>query len=222
MEVTLAAILVRIIWLILMISISVFVGSWKRQYHVFNFLFFFISLNIVTELLARVFLNNEINNLPLLHIYTLGEFILLSIYYRILFKEKLNTFGLFIFFIPVISIIIILNSIFLESIYGFNSYAKTLVQCILIGYSLFYFIRIDARIEERNIKEKARLMVNTGILIYYSGSLFIFMFSDFFLKYGDGLHRNFWMLNVTLNLIFQLVILSAIWMIFKNKKYISS
>lgn len=215
------AIMIRFIWGILMISIFVFFSNWKKQYRVFNYLGFFIVLNIITECLARIYQVNGWNNLPLLHIYTLGEFILLSMFYKMLFKKEFKKSHFFKFFIPIVSIIIILNTIFLQEITGFNSYAKTLVQCILIGYALFYFVKIDARIEERNIKEKARLIANSAILIYYSGSLFIFMFSDFFSRYSDGLPSYFWLFNVILNLIFQLIILSAIWMIFKNKKYIS-
>lgn len=204
----------------LVISCLILATSWKRQFLVFTYFTYFVFLNMITEFSARIFVEFGENNLPLLHLYTLGEFILLSFFFKQLFTNQIAAKKKINIFILIVSILIILNSIFLQSIFGFNSYAKTLVQCILIAYSLFYFVGIDSKIEGRNDKEKARLIVNVAILIYYSGSLFIFMFSDFFLRYGNGISRNFWMFNAGLNLIFQLIILAALWKVFRKKKYI--
>lgn len=205
----------------LCISCIIYIVSRAKQIKVFKYLGYYLFLNLMTEFFAWLFQMLGENNLPLLHIYTLGEFILFSLFYQFLFKDKIDKPKLFNLFIIIISVIIIFNSIFLQSIYGFNSYAKSLVQCILIGYSLYYFIGIDAKIEKRNQVEKSRLIANTAILIYYSGSLFVFMFSDFFLRYGNKISFDFWMFNIILNLIFQIIILVALWKVFRNKKSIS-
>lgn len=211
-------ILIRFIPFILTISCSIFLFNWKKQYNVFCSLGYYLLFNLVIEVSSKIFQLYQINNLPLLHLYTLCEFILLSFFYYQITKDSRNKKIVFIIFIPITAFFIILNSIFLQPIWGFNSYAKTPVQFIIIAYSLYYFFTTNLLDTKRSIKEKSRLLVNSAILIYYSGSLFIFMFSDYFLKYGDGLAIEFWKFNLILNLIFQLIIFIAIWRVHRSKK----
>ena len=212
----------RFIVVILAINCLIFVLNWKKLYDVLRFFGYYLLFNLTIEISSRILYEIlKVNNLPLLHLYTLGEFILLSIFYYQITKSSDNKKVFFMIFTSLIAILIILNSIFLQSIYGFNSYAKAPVQFIIIGYSLFYFFATNLIDAKKNIKEKSRLIVNSAILIYYSGSLFIFMFSDYFLRNaadGEGLPNGFWLFNVILLIIFQLIIFTAIWKVLRNKK----
>lgn len=221
MDYTIEYVLSRAILVILSVSCLVVLYDWRNQFSVIRYFSFFIFLNLITEIVAKIFQYYGENNLPLLHLYTFGEFVLISLFYFYLFKRKNIARRFLLLLIPVVSILIILNSIYLQSIFGFNSYAKTMVQLIIISYSLYYFFKQPANILEEQINNRPLLLINTAILIYYSGSLFVFMFSDFLYKYGEGLPKGFWMFNIILNLIFQLLILVALWMVLKNKKYIS-
>ncbi len=120
-----------------------------------------------------------------------------------------------------VSILIILNSVFVQSIWGFNSYAKTLVQCVIIIYSLSYFFLNYMNKIKNGIIRKVRLFINATILIYYSGSLFVFMFSDYFLRVLGGTPRELWIINISLNFLFQVAILVTVWKVFNNRKSIT-
>lgn len=214
--------------LCLIASSLMFVFGYEKLYPIISYFGFFLLFNLLIELIAKLMLylnyahDIDCNNLPLLHLYTLGEFLLISMFYYFIIKHRMTLGNFFKMFIFIISILIIINSAFFQSIYGFNSYAKTPVQFIIIIYSIIYFLLVDSKLSKRNLKQKTILWINTAILIYYSGSLFVFMFSDFFLRYGEGLHEGFWIFNAILNLFFQVIILKSIWTALKNKKYISS
>ena len=58
----------------------------------FRRLSYFLIWNLLIEISARVFSYSDHNNLPLLHLYTLGEFILLSWFYKSLLAKPFCTY----------------------------------------------------------------------------------------------------------------------------------
>ena len=202
------------------LSITVFVilRYWKSIPPRIKPFRYFILWNFIIEVLAWAFYANEINNLPLLHLYTLGEFIFLSLF----FEKLLNLFHIpqknKLFFVALVCILILLNSIFLQSIYVYNSNAKSLIQLLLIVYSLLFFFQSSTKFEQASRELQSIKLINSAILVYYSGSLFVFMFSEYFQRLGDGIPQGFWIFNALLNLIFQVLILIAIWQVTSRAK----
>lgn len=177
----------------------------------FKVLVCFFVLYLIIGVWSGVLAAKKINNLPLLHIYTVLEFFTLSLFYKTLLKNK-PFFGKgFLFFMGIIVFILVANSIFLEPIMGFNSNAKALVQIILIGYSLYYFFSVYGKIDFNKPTNQADLLINFAILLYYSGSLFIFMFMKTLMNRNiiEGT-RGFWFFNAFLLFIFQIIILLAV------------
>lgn len=193
---------------------------WKRLSPAFRYLSYYIFWNLLIEILSRNYHYIDENNLPLLHLYTLGEFILFSMFYRILYAKVKWIQRYYWMFVCTISGFIILNSLFLQSIYEFNSYAKTLVQLLIMGYAIFYFYHLIDE-ENKNTTENGIKVINSAVLIYYSGSLFIFMFSNYFLSQNIRIHVGFWVFNAFLNMLFQILILAGLWKALRNKKFFS-
>lgn len=156
-----------------------------------------------------------------MHFYTLGEFILYSWFYHSLIKkaQKLNSW--FLYFVIGVSAAIILNSMFIQSIYEFNTIAKTCVQIIIIGYAIMYFLNLTEEQPLSHTSEKSLRLINSAVLIYYSGSLFIFMCGQISFIKGD-IYLVFWTFNAILNVVFQILILIAVWKIIFKKIPLSS
>ncbi|MEL7221481.1 MAG: hypothetical protein AAGJ93_09195, partial [Bacteroidota bacterium] len=115
--------------------------------------------------------------------------------------------------IGITSIFIILNSIYLEPFTGFNSNAKSLVQLLLISASIFYFFLIFGKIDLNKGHARSLLSLNFAVLLYYSGSLFIFMFSK--LMSDTGIlylqQRIFWAVNGIVYVVFVILLLYSLW-----------
>ncbi|MEM7085542.1 MAG: hypothetical protein AAF489_05125 [Bacteroidota bacterium] len=186
----------------------------------FRRLFYFLILNLITEILAFTFMQFEYNNLPLLHLYTLGEFVLFSYFYRNLIDKPVRLKNVFIYFVGMGCVLIVLNSVFLQSIYAFNTFAKTSVQVVIIAYAVLYFYNLVENRSLSSAESKSLRLVNSAVLIYYSGSLFIFMYGKFSLINVEG-YVVFWAFNAILNFIFQLLILIGLWKAFFRKKTLS-
>ncbi len=179
----------------------------------FKALGIFLIIDLITELAATWTLYQRINNLPLLHIYTLLEFVSLSLFYRAVFASQVGFQRYFWPFVGVVSALVVANSIFLEPPTGFNSNAKTLVQITLMGYAVFYFFNAYGKTDFSKPRYLAQGLVNTAVLLYNAGSLFIFMFAKILQlnKVGLKAQQGFWMFNALLFLIFQLLVFISIW-----------
>lgn len=204
---------------ILAISFILYVVKFRKLPKEIKIIGLFLSLNLLTEILSRSLSGIGENNLYLLHIYTLFEFLVWSLFYKYLFNKKEKNHNYYWPSVFLIAVLLILNSMFLEPISGFNSNAKTLVQLILIGYAVIYFFNSFGKTDFSTKENQSILLINFAIILYYSGSLFIFMFAKL-LETNDVSPLSFdgfWLFNALLNAIFQLLILVSIWKVAFSK-----
>jgi hypothetical protein len=200
---------------VLFLAVNVLLFSFKLNQlnQPFRYLYYFLIFNLLIEVSAFIFIESKINNLPLLHLYTLGEFILASFFYRSL-QFKHSIFSRYFWYIIIIgSSLIIANSLFFQSISGFNSTARTGVQMVIIAYAVIYFYNLVADEHFAQLKSKSMRLVNSAIIIYYSGSLFIFMFSQISFANQD-IYKLFWIFNAFLYVTYHLIIFTALWIAF--------
>ena len=182
---------------------------------------YFLFWNLFIEVAARICSYTVESNLPLLHLYTLGEFILLSIFYKSLMVKSERAHQKINYFVLAGATLIILNSIFLQSIYSFNTIAKTAVQLTIISYAVLYFYNLTSNSSLSEQAGKSLRLINSAILVYYSGSLFIFMCSQVSFVESE-LYVFFWAFNAVLYLTFQLLVLWGIWKMVFQKTTLSS
>jgi hypothetical protein len=181
--------------------------SWKPQKikHGFSKI---LLLMLFTQIISKVLWFNESPNLFVLHIYTLLEFIFISLFYRSTL-DKIEFFQRhFRVLLIGLSVLIVLNTIFLQQLSGFNTHAKILTQIVYITYAIAYFIQ-EISNYRKTAQQQLLTVINSAILIYYSSSLFIFMFSNIFEELDDR-HRIFWIINASLYVAFQLIIFIGI------------
>jgi hypothetical protein len=201
----------------LCINVALCLFYWKRQNTPFRQLAYFLIWNVTIEILVIIVgaLGYE-NNLPLLHLYTLGEFILFLFFFKSLLDRPAFFKTYFWYFLIVGSLLIIGNSLFLQSIFVFNSFAKTFVQLTIIGCAIVYFYNLVENQLFTPIISKSIRLINSAILVYYSGSLFIFMCSNVYYENAQ-IYDIFWIFNAFLNVLFHLLILVGLWKVFFKK-----
>jgi hypothetical protein len=138
---------------------------------IFSYLVF-AGLSDITE---RLLGSRNINNLPLLHFYTIVEFLFITRFFQLILNEPL-VFRLIGWLMVIVPVFCVLDFIFIQSIYQFNSYPRPISALIIIGLCLFYFFKHS---ESENQKPWVDLPLNwmvTGLLVYFGSSLFHFAF----------------------------------------------
>lgn len=194
-------------------------GLWYRQRlsRPFRFLLLYLCFNLIVEIGSRVLGYLFRNNLPLLHVYTFGELLLWSLFYREILARGTFLVRYFKWITGIALLAIVLNSLFVQGFLTFNSYAKTLAQVLIIFYAISYAFNFLLDDSPDTPEKKGLRRVNTGVLVYYCGSLFIYMFSSFRGDKAD--YRLLWDINILLNLFFQLsVFVSLCQAIFRPPK----
>lgn len=191
--------------LLLVINLALCLIRRRQLPSYFRWFTLFLATGLLIQILAKVIWYMILNNLPLLHVYTLLEFVLLSLFYRALLQEL--KFRYWTHLIVIGAMLIMLNSIFLQPLTSFNSIAKTFTQLMYIGYALTYFFGPFKR------EHALTNQINSAILVYYSGSLFIFMFTSVLTGLQDLIpyYRYLWITNSILYFLFHLMILTGLW-----------
>jgi hypothetical protein len=158
-------------------------------------LFLFLSGIIQGISLALWFLNK--NNFPLLHVYVAAGFCLLAWFYKIILKGFINP--------KIIDITIVfflagtlVNSVFFQNLYTFNSNAVVLesILVIILSLSTFVFFINDIVKETHHENLSSLNWINSGLFIYNTSSLVIFYFGDYFTRhFPEYLNRYTWVLH---------------------------
>lgn len=170
----------------------------------------FLLANLLIQLTAQAFWVRKMNNLPLLHLNTILEFIFISYFFKVVYLGQEWFRRYYSYILIGICVLLGLNSVFFESIFDFNTHAKILVQICLIGFVLIYFFDAFGKVDfTENIPQSISLIC-FGILLYNAGSLFIFMFGQISIaKEIVESYRLIWMVNGILSTLLQFIFLIA-------------
>jgi hypothetical protein len=144
----------------------------------------FVLLSGLVELVASTLARFHINNLPALHLYVLLGFCFISRFYARIFNGFINPrimhwiTGIFCGFT-------ILNSLFIQSIFTFNSYALTLEAVLVVIFSTFTFIILLNDVVKNQWKGivKSLNWINSGLFLYFSSGLVIFYFGHIITRF---------------------------------------
>lgn len=144
--------------------------------------------------LSAVFMGVILNkpNLFLLHIYTIFDFVMLTLIFKsvidsVLFKILLISF-------PFIAA---LNSIFIEQLRTENVLNRSISAFILMLYALGFFTKTLKEMKILRLEVSPLFWISIGVLFYNAGSFFIFLFSKILTPIHDlwytyfGIHAIF-------------------------------
>ncbi len=173
------------------------------------YLFFAAVASIINSLLGL----NNINNMPVMHIYTLIEFILLSVFYRKILDSTRT--GKYVYaLIPVFIILCIVNVFFFQNIHTYNTYTKSIEAVIIIFFAVAYFKKILDKIGPDESRSNLIVYLNSGLLLYFSGSFALFTISNLIVE-NRPFFLVMWSIHATFLLLLYILIAIALW---KHKK----
>ena len=171
-------------------------------------------IEIVAKYLAYVL---YVDNVILLHLLTLLEFVLLTLFYReVLSLSAQGRRSMLIYVIATGSAITLYSAAFWIWKGAFDGkdfqlYSKVLVNGSIVACAATYFIRVLLYPNRFAQGSAALLRINSGLFLYYAGSFFIFVVIGYLLKESMDQSIHFWFLNALLTLVLHLLCLSGLW-----------
>lgn len=195
---------------VLLLPLSFILLDFKRFPPVLEALSYYVIAASITELVATVLWYFSINNLPLLHLYTAIELLLLTSFYTYLLAPYLNKWSkiIMISFIALATF----NAMWLQSIFSFNTYARSLEALLIISYSLIFFFKEIKDPSGQSLFRKPTFWVNGGFLLYFSGNLILFLGSNSILSFGTTFNEVVWALHAVFYIFLYLFISTGLWM----------
>ncbi|MFB9845023.1 hypothetical protein [Mucilaginibacter ginsenosidivorans] len=140
-------------------------------------IYWYLLFGGVMDVLERLLGIRDINNLPLLHLYTMAELLLLGRFFQIIFDNSsirrligVVMIGFLVFAIVDLS--------FIQSIYRFNSYPRSVAALIISGFCLLYFFKRGDSDDSKSWVKYPLNWITTGLLLYFGSSFFFFAFLD--------------------------------------------
>lgn len=149
----------------------------------------FLIFNAIVEFLQLIILNvSKYHHLFLFTIDVPIEFTLLAYFYYSFLKQYLNK-KTFFFSVIIFNAFSILNSIFIQPIDTFNSYAIVGEAIIIIILSIFAFIvLLDPRSGMRKTSiGKTFELINSAIFVYFTASISIYYLSNYLTHYNGNI-----------------------------------
>lgn len=194
------------------ILVPILIGglAWSTHDQSQRLLFWLVLISGLFEVLALVVgALLDLRNLPLLHLFTIIQTVLLAKLYQqhlqpLIAPRTMNM--IIISFIVIAS----LGAIYADGLLRFNSSARVLESLLLIIFSLLYFYKTLRELKIKRLEQEPIFWISTGILIYFSGNFLIFICCNYiitsnpFLFTAWGLHA---ILNICLNLLFTIALL---------------
>jgi hypothetical protein len=184
----------------LVINLLLFLKEYKSKDKSYKIFTFYIGAIVLVQIVSVIYSSQNINNLFLSHFYFIGQFVLLSLFFETLLKEKYQK--------KVVKAGLILGLLVLGIQYGldpslflkFNLFEIFITSFLLIIYATFHFYNM--------LNEKKEFYyINMGILLYLFGSTILFLAGNISIKLGPKFTKIPWILNSFLYIIYQVFIL---------------
>jgi hypothetical protein len=173
-------------------------------------LLLYLAIVVPIEIWSAIHIIFRENNMYLFRIFTILEFTLLSLFYYRFFKAYFNS-NFFYVVLPVFYAIAFFD-------YQKNGWDKlddlsiSVESVVFICYSLFLYYYVLKNLLFNNLLNSSVFWINTGILLYFSGNLVLFVFSNYLLVSNNSVHNILWStIHTFFNLTYNILLSIGFW-----------
>lgn len=150
------------------------------------------------------------NTYPITRIYTLIEFMCLTVFYKRFFQTQINAYFFYLIMIG-FAIIALIDAFLINSIYKSDTIAFAVEAITMLIFSVLSFYVIMKNMLYEKITDEPFFWINSAYLIYFSGTLFLFIFLNYILKNKPEYFIQLYFINSLLNLLSYSLISVGLW-----------
>jgi len=143
--------------------------------------------------------------------------IISAIFYQAVGKRYRD---IFLFLSVTMVLFALINVLFIQK-EKINSYTLIAQSIIIICYSLYYFYWLLQELPTSQLQRLPMFWINSAYIIYFSGNLFLFVFTSYLVNVLNNDLLVYWTLHNVLGIIEGTMIIVALWMDLQNIKSLS-
>lgn len=167
-----------------LIPIAVYLTRFRhhsRPGHIIGILLFIAA---VCDLAGFLMFRAQLSTAVVFNIYyTLMFLVLCRFYYEIIFRDKFRIAILLGISVYVISFVLI--TFYVQDFMNYQNLIWIIGGIIMIVYSVTYFVNSLSAIQNTHVFDNSTTWINTGVLFYFSFSLFLFSMGDYLFNKQD-------------------------------------
>lgn len=171
---------------------------------------FYVFLGGLTQVASSYLNAHKQNNLWLLHLYTPLEFACIVWFYGTELKGFVEKKWFFLTGIG-FAVLSVLNSAFLQDTDTFNTYARSLEGILVILLCLAWCYRTLSEMKIRRLEQDPVFWVNTGFLLYFSGNVLLFAFSNYIIDINRALNLYIWAFHALFSILLYFFVTIGLW-----------
>lgn len=160
-----------------------------------------VGLSFLCDLAMFTLGMARFNTYPVGNAFMLVQSLILLFIYRDALKANASLFLLIGIVFTAFSVV---NFFFIQGPFVVNSHSMVASSVGFIILSLVYFRKLLVNLPETFVHRIPMVWVNTAVLIYFSGNLFLFMLYNYFFS-------TLWILHNVLNVIKNILLFIAVW-----------
>ncbi len=194
---------------ILLINLAVYCIGFSGSGKAYIYFIGYLTWILICEIVFYVLNDQKINNLFFSHYYLIGQFLLLGLFFHEILTEKYqkNTARFLLIIIP--AVLIIQYIVDPEKYYVFNLFEIFVTSYSIIILALFHLYNILDTGKKYNY-------ISLGLLLYLISSTVIFLSGNLYTVMNRKLHKEIWIFNVIMFIVYQIFILAEY--LFSRKK----
>lgn len=170
------------------------------------------AASVFADALSLLLLNRDISNWFIVDLFFIVQFSLLYTCFRSSLSNRYLEISFWLFFV-----FAIVNYAFLEQQNTFNTTTAYVGGIFLMSVALFYLQKLLRENVRESVTNLPLLWISYGILTYYSGTLFLFLFNNYLVMHYPQSHYFIWMLHNILNIAKNVFFSVALWKSYKAK-----
>lgn len=170
---------------------------------------YYVMLSIITEVIVWSGFKFALvsNNLPLLHAFTVLEFGLFLWCFASVFRFLTNR--VLMIGVGVFAGLELFLGQDLQPFLQYNTIMRSLEAVVMIGLSIGYFFKTMRGMQVEQLTATAEFWFATALLLYFSGNLVLFGFSNFMNQ--SPLIQSVWIMHSFLNILLNILLTVSIW-----------
>ena len=194
----------------LFLSAIICLYRFKYTFKHFLFISLLIFVSIVIEIISYIMIKYfALSNLLIYNIHTILELFLISAFYYknlegIKLKKSIIIFYLFFLTYQIIELKI-------KSKNSLNEVSLIFESLYVIVFTILTFYQILHKKFQKNLFDSSIFWFNSAFLIYFSGNLFIYLFSSFLNNYYKIVFHEMWGYHSILSIILYSLISIGFW-----------
>lgn len=186
--------------------------QWKWLEGDFRLLFWAVIASVLSDVISALLSINNINTWSVGNVFIIVHFALLFV----LLGEQRRVAVLKVFFYACF-VFSVINYFFIQSPLTFNSYTAYASGILMIISAISFLYQIMNTTPVEKVQTLPMLWLAFGVLVYYGGTLFLFLFNNYLIAHLPENHQSIWVLHNLINITKNVFFFITIWVNYKSK-----